>query len=308
MPSKPDYYTLAEIAQHLADHLPRERIELDICHGVLPVGAAVPFTAALDHATRQKGGTLSHRTRLICLDSTAARAVLREGRCSLSAARYPLFIDSNGWTERYALEHAAFTRPVTVEAADLVLFSFVLWPYVVRAGRQHHEPEREPLEPIPAEARELVIGEHYDIKAILQREQLCRQINEFMGRMRERSRKNPPLRIWPLDAEPEPHTPQAEHVSQAIQPAEPPHWELSDTIPKGYSVQLRKTLAELHRQGLAKPTAAAVLRAWREKAPPGITRVSKRAFYWEGDGIEPEGYKDARTLARAIKRHTRRLE
>lgn len=196
MADKPDFYTFAEVVEHLAGHRPRERIELDILQGVLPAGAAVGFTSV-------RGEAAKHRHRLICLDSSAARAVLREGRCSLASALYPVFIDSNGPTERYALEHAAFTRPVTIEAADLLLFSFQLWPYIVHAGRKRSEPERQPLEPILGEVRDLLIGEHYDMRDILEREDLTKRVAELMNKSLERARSRAPVRIWPTPADSE---------------------------------------------------------------------------------------------------------
>ena len=212
MPNKPDFYALAEVVSHLSNHLPRERIEIDICQGVLPIGAAIPFTAARDHISRQRaesrGHNLatnsadldrshpagkresrepSHRAQLIYLDANSARTVLREGRCSLASALYPLFLDSRELTERYALEHAEFIRPVTVEAADLVLFSFELWPYILKAGRLPCGPKLKMLDPRPSDTREHVIGEHYDIRGVLEAEERQRRSNRSMERrMRDR--------------------------------------------------------------------------------------------------------------------------
>lgn len=177
MDDKPEFYTLAEVVDHLKDIVPSERIEIDIGRGLLRIGAALPPLAGCDHHSREllerHGADMDEfdksilrrvkRPRQVWLETGLAVAVLRSSEgAALTEAEYPVFIDANGKTERYLVEHVEFPESTLVVRADLVVFSFDLWAYLYRLGKIS-DAKRDPLPKLNTGGRHM-IGRYYSIK------------------------------------------------------------------------------------------------------------------------------------------------
>lgn len=177
MDDKPEFYTLAEVVDHLKDIVPPERIEIDIGRGLLRIGAALPPLAGCDHYSREllerHGADMDEfdksilrrvkRPRQVWLETGLAVAVLRSSEgAALREAEYPVFIEANGKTERYLVEHVEFPESTVVVRADLVVFSFDLWAYLYRLGKIS-DAKRDPPPKRNAGGSHM-IGHHYSIK------------------------------------------------------------------------------------------------------------------------------------------------
>lgn len=172
MAEKPEYYTLPEVFEHLADRIPRERIEVDIAQGKLRLAASVPPEPGEDHHHRYLRANVepwgdewpdvmeSTRPRLVWLETPTAVSLLRNrGNAVLTAADYPVFIDSNGATERYKVERVFFTEGAAVERGDIIVFAFELGPYLLKRDGQTLAPD-----PLPKlrEGGKYIVGRHHD--------------------------------------------------------------------------------------------------------------------------------------------------